>query len=164
MEQHRKVVHSKTFYVEAKTKDDDPESQNFFDQKIAAVVASQHDAQQNAMCMNSKVRQVVTDLCMKHNDSLAEKISRKRKSADKIASGSSAHSQEPKKKSKKVPDPSVEATSAQQETTPVRQATPPRQVSPQPLQPTPPKAPSPPKQPSPPDGFSPLVGYTKWKV
>src|SRR4051812_23594862 len=78
------------------------ESQKFFDTNLAPIADARHMAQQNALCMNSKVRQKVADMCTAHNDSLVDKTTRKRKSSEKISSGSSTHSQEPKKKSKKV--------------------------------------------------------------
>src|SRR3954465_2249911 len=54
--QYHKAIQTETFYVEAKSQDDDPESQKFFDQKIATAIANQTEAQQNVMCMNNKVR------------------------------------------------------------------------------------------------------------
>src|SRR3954465_10765496 len=59
---YHKAIQTETFYVEAKSQDDDQDSQNFFDHKIATAMANQNEAQQNVMCMNSQVRKVVTDL------------------------------------------------------------------------------------------------------
>src|SRR3954467_11826584 len=77
--QYHKALQTETFYNEAKSTDDDEESQKFFDQKIANAIATQAEAQENAMCINRTVRQIVTDLCLNHNDALDEKHSRKRK-------------------------------------------------------------------------------------
>src|ERR1043165_6796347 len=128
--QYHKAIQTETFYTEAKSQDvDDEESQKFFDQKLANAVAQQNEAQENAMCINNTVRQVVTNLCLKHNDALAAKQSRKRKASGKEAGGSSAQVQEPKKKPRKNSTNTVDAAPARQET---------------PRQPTPPRAPSPP--------------------
>ena len=108
--QYHKALQTETFYTESKSQDiDDEESQKFFDQKLANAVAIQNEAQENAMCINSTVGQVVTDLCLKHNDALAAKHSRKRKTTKKVAGGSSAQTQEPKKKERKSPTKTVEA-------------------------------------------------------
>jgi len=130
LKQYDKAIQNENFYTEAKGQDvDDEESQKFFDQKLAQAIAQQKEAQENAMCINSVVRQVVTDVCLKHNDALAAKLSRKRKASRKEAGGSSAQEQEPKKKTRKNPTETVVAAPARQET---------------PRQPTPPRVPSPP--------------------
>jgi hypothetical protein len=138
LKQYHKALQNETVYTETKGQDvDDEEAQAFFDQKIARAVAQQKEAQENAMCINSAVRQTVTSMCVKHNDALAAKSSRKRKASQKEVVGSSAQVHEPKKRAKKdsTKTKTVVAASA-------------RQVSPR--QQTPPHAPTPPRAPSPP--------------
>ena len=76
LKQYHKALQNENFYTEAEGQDvDDEESQKFFDQKLAQAVAQQKDAQENAMCTNTAVRQVVTDLCLKHNDPCCKTLS-----------------------------------------------------------------------------------------
>src|SRR3954468_20420398 len=142
---YQKALNTETFYHEAKSHDDNEDSQKFFDQKIFDAIATQNKAQENAMCMNSNIRQVVTYLCLKHNTALAEKHSRKRKSTEKVAGGSSAQVQEPKKKAKNCSTKTIEDAPAQQDSLRQKTPTPPRQPT-LPKQTTPP----PPRQSSPP--------------
>src|SRR4051812_4238360 len=129
LKSYDKAIQNENFYTKAKGQDvDDEESQKFFDLKLAQAISQQKEAQENAICINSAVRQVVSDLCLKHNDALAAKRSRKRKATGKETGGSSAHEQEPKKKPKKITKLVVDA--------------PARHEPPQ--QPTPPHAPTPP--------------------
>src|SRR4051812_8062148 len=125
LKKYDKAIQNENFYTEAKGQDvDDEESQKFFDQKLAQAIAQQKEAQENAICINSVVRQVVSNLCLKHNDALAAKHSRKRKETGKEAGGSSAQEQEPKEKPKKITTKPVVAAPARQETPP-RAPTPP---------------------------------------
>src|SRR4051812_707304 len=131
LKSYDKAIQNENFYTAAKGQDvDDEESQKFFDRKHAQAIAQQKEAQENAICINSVVRQVVSDLCLKHNDALAAKRSRKRKATGKEAGGSSAQEQEPKKKPKKVTTKPVVAAPARQATP--RQTTPPRAPTPPP--------------------------------
>src|SRR3954469_2307049 len=131
LKSYDKAILNENFYTEAKGQDvEDEESQKFFDLKLAQAIAQQKEAQENAICINSAVRQVVSDLCLKHNDALAAKCSRKRKATGKEAGGSSAHEQEPKKRPKKITTKPVVVAPARQESP--RQTTPPRVPSPPP--------------------------------
>ena len=132
LQQYDKAIQIETFYLEAKGQDvADEESQKFFDGKIAQAVKQQRVAQENAMCINAAVRQIVTDVCLKHNDDLEAKRSRKRKATSKEAADTSAPEQVSKKKVKKNSTKPVDAASARQETPP-QQPTPPRVSTPPP--------------------------------
>ena len=47
--QYHKAIQNETFYNEAKSQDDDEDSQKFFDQKIAEAIVTQTEAQGNSI-------------------------------------------------------------------------------------------------------------------
>ena len=70
--QDQKDKHSEYFYLKRLDTEEDPETKKFFESKLAELKDSRHVQGQNVSSMNSKVRQIVAEMCKAHNDSLVE--------------------------------------------------------------------------------------------